>query len=79
MISEKEIQLILKIHDSTFIDLENQHPHSTQEYLLETSEQSKKVPINVSNRDYVAEIGYLKKKGDWISLAKSLHIHISES
>jgi len=69
-------QFTLKIHDVTAIDLEKQSPHDTQEYALEEGDQDKHVPIHVSDRDYLAEIGYKTDDNRWLSLAKSSHIRV---
>ena len=74
--SEGGKQLILKIHDSTDLDLDRQPSHATQEYDVAEIEQDRHVPILRSDRDYVAEIGYKTNDGRWLSLARSLHVKV---
>ncbi|MGH2414062.1 MAG: DUF4912 domain-containing protein, partial [Microcystaceae cyanobacterium] len=72
-------QLTLRVHDADNIDLDTQPAHSTQEYPCDENEWEKVVPIPVSDRDYVAEIGYLTEDSRWLRLARSLHTHIPSS
>jgi|GEM_PF-1678237 len=75
--TEGGTQLVLKIHDATDINLDQQSAHATQEYEVAETDQDQHVPIPVSNRDYVAEIGYKTLDNRWLPIAKSLHTHVS--
>ncbi|MDF5730148.1 MAG: DUF4912 domain-containing protein [Rhizonema sp. PD38] len=62
----------LRIYDVTDIDLDTQPAHNVQFYDdCDEFSQQRHVPIYVSDRDYVAEIGYVTAGGEWLSLARS--------
>lgn len=68
--------LILRIHDSTNIDIDYTSPHTTQEYACNIDQSDRYVPIMVGDRphaDYIAELGYITNTGDWLRIIRSLH------
>lgn len=69
-------QLALRIYDITDIDLNYQAPHSVQEYLCDEMAREWYLPIPVSDRDYVADIGYRCADGRWLVLARSASVRI---
>jgi len=69
-------RLALRFYDVTDIDLAYQAPHSLQQYECDEMARDWYMPIPVSDRDYVAEIGYLCNDGRWLVLARSLPVHI---
>ena len=69
-------QLALRIYDTTDIDLNAQSPHSVQEYLCDEMAREWYLPIPVSDRDYIAEIGYRAADGRWLILARSAAVRI---
>jgi uncharacterized protein len=69
-------QLALRIYDVTDIDIENQSPHSIQEYPCDELAREWYLPIPVSDRDYVIDIGYRCVDGRWLVLARSARVHI---
>lgn len=69
-------QLALRLYDVTDVDLNQQAPHSLQQYDCEELARDWYVPIPVSDRDYVAEIGYLAGDGRWLMLARSVPMRI---
>jgi hypothetical protein len=69
-------QLALRIYDVTDISIEHQAPHSIQEYLCDEMAREWYLPIPVSDRDYVADIGYRCADGRWLVLARSASIRI---
>ncbi|MEM8807014.1 MAG: DUF4912 domain-containing protein [Cyanobacteria bacterium P01_G01_bin.38] len=69
-------QLALRLYDVTDLDLANQAPHSLQQYDCNEMARSWYLPIPVSDRDYVVEIGYLAGNDDWLLLARSTPAHI---
>ena len=69
-------QLALRIYDVTDVDLNNQAPHSVQEYLCDEMAREWYLPIPVSDRDYVADIGYRCADGRWLMLARSATVSI---
>jgi phosphate transport system substrate-binding protein len=68
--------LMLRIHDATDLDIDYQPAHSTQDYVCDEGEQDKHVSIPVSDRDYVAELGYVSNDGRWLRLIRSLHVRV---
>ncbi|WP_448563760.1 DUF4912 domain-containing protein [Trichothermofontia sp.] len=69
-------QLALRLYDVTAIDMNVQPPHSIQEYPCDELAREWYVPIPMSDRDYIAEIGYRCWDGRWLVLARSLSTHI---
>ncbi|MBW4558249.1 MAG: DUF4912 domain-containing protein [Trichormus sp. ATA11-4-KO1] len=69
-------QLALRIYDVTDISLDNQSPHSIQEYPADELAREWYIPIPVSDRDYVIDIGYRAADGRWLVLARSARVHI---
>ncbi|MDJ0533160.1 MAG: DUF4912 domain-containing protein [Xenococcaceae cyanobacterium MO_207.B15] len=69
-------QLALRIYDVTDINLEHQAPHNIQEYLCDELAREWYLPIPVSDRDYVVDIGYRCGDGRWLSLARSTAVRI---
>lgn len=68
--------LILRIHDSTNIDIDGQPPHTTQEYICKIDQGDRYVPIIIGDRpyaDYIAELGYITNRGEWLRIIRSLH------
>ncbi|MFM2431222.1 MAG: hypothetical protein RLZZ511_2435 [Cyanobacteriota bacterium] len=64
-------QLALRLYDVTDIDLDYQSPHNLQEYGCEEMTREWYLPIPVSDRDYMLEIGYRSWDGCWLMLAQS--------
>ncbi|WNC59634.1 DUF4912 domain-containing protein [Thermosynechococcus sp. QS41] len=69
-------QLALRLYDATNINLDSQIPHSVQEYPCDELAREWYLPIPVSDRDYVVEIGYRCADGRWLVLARSAPVHI---
>ncbi len=69
-------QLALRIYDVTDIDINHQAPHSVQEYLCDEMAREWYLPIPVSDRDYIADIGYRCADGRWLVLARSASVSI---
>ncbi|NJM70508.1 MAG: DUF4912 domain-containing protein [Scytonema sp. RU_4_4] len=69
-------QLALRIYDVTDINLEYQSPHSIQEYPSDELAREWYLPVPVSDRDYVIDIGYRCVDGRWLVLARSAPVHV---
>jgi hypothetical protein len=69
-------QLALRIYDVTEISLEYQAPHSIQEYPCDELAREWYLPMPVSDRDYVVDIGYRCADGRWLVLARSTPVHV---
>ena len=69
-------RLALRFYDVTDIDINSQAPHSLQQYECDEMAREWYLPIPVSDRDYVVEIGYLCNDGRWLVLARSTPAHI---
>ncbi|MBF1990237.1 DUF4912 domain-containing protein [Fischerella thermalis] len=69
-------QLALRIYDVTDINLEYQSPHSIQEYPCDELAREWYLPVPVSDRDYVIDIGYRCANGRWLVLARSAPVHV---
>ncbi len=69
-------QLALRIYDVTDVSLEYQSPHSIQEYPCDELAREWYLPIPVSDRDYVVDIGYRTSDGRWVILARSAPVRV---
>lgn len=69
-------QIALRIYDVTDIDIDFQRPHSIQEYPCDELAREWYLPIPVSDRDYVADIGYRCADGRWLVLARCAPVRI---
>jgi len=69
-------QLALRIYDVSDINIEYQSPHSIQEYPADELAREWYLPVPVSDRDYVIDIGYRAADGRWLILARSTRVHI---
>ena len=69
-------QLALRMYDATDLDLNSQTPHSVQEYPCDELAREWYLAIPVSDRDYVAEIGYRTFDGRWLMLSRSAAVRI---
>ncbi|MEH1903276.1 MAG: DUF4912 domain-containing protein [Nostoc sp.] len=69
-------QLALRIYDVTDINIEYQSPHSIQEYPADELAREWYLPVPVSDRDYVIDIGYRAADGRWLVLARSARVHV---
>jgi hypothetical protein len=69
-------QLALRIYDVTDISLEYQAPHSIQEYPCDELAREWYLPMPVSDRDYVVDMGYRCADGRWLVLARSAPVRV---
>ena len=69
-------QLGLRLYDVTDLDLSYQTPQLVQEYELEPKIEEKYIAIPQSDRDYIAEIGYLTSNDHWVTIARSNRIRV---
>lgn len=69
-------QLALRLYDVTDLDINTQNPHSLQQYACDELARDWYLPIPVSDRDYITEIGYLSGTGAWLLLARSNIVRI---
>lgn len=69
-------QLSLRIYDFTNLDLNYQNPHSIQEYPCDELAREWYLPMPVSDRDYVVDIGYRCADGRWLVLARSAPVRV---
>jgi hypothetical protein len=69
-------QLSLRLYDVTDINIGQSSPHSVQEYLCDEMAREWYLPIPVSDRDYMIEIGYRCADGRYLVLARSAEVRI---
>ena len=69
-------QFALRLYDVTDLDLTVQKPHSLQQYACDEMARDWYLAIPVSDRDYMAEIGYVTAVGGWLVLARSNNVRI---
>lgn len=69
-------QIALRLYDVTDVSLAHQSPHSIQEYPSDELAREWYLPIPVSDRDYVVDIGYRCADGRWLVLARSTPVRV---
>ncbi|PSB16569.1 hypothetical protein C7B65_21210 [Phormidesmis priestleyi ULC007] len=69
-------KLVLRLYDVTDIEVNQQTPHSMQQFDCDEMARDWYLSIPVSDRDYLVEIGYLTRDGRWLMLARSTPIRI---
>ena len=69
-------KLALRFYDVTDVDMDYQNPHSVQEFECDEMGREWYLPVPVSDRDYIVEIGYLTNDGRWLMLARSNSIRV---
>jgi hypothetical protein len=74
--SQGGMQLALRLYDATDVNLEFQSPPSIQEYPCDEMAREWYLPVPVSDRDYVIDIGYRCVDGRWLLLARSATVRI---
>lgn len=65
------LRLALRFYDVTDINIDSQKPHSLQQYECDEMAREWYLPVPVSDREYMVEIGYLTGDGRWLLLARS--------
>ncbi|WP_283752408.1 DUF4912 domain-containing protein, partial [Roseofilum acuticapitatum] len=69
-------QLALRIYDVTDLNINYESPHSMQEYPCDELAREWYIPIPISDRIYVVDIGYRCADGRWLILARSSPVTI---
>jgi len=69
-------QLALRLYDVTDVNIAVSAPHSIQEYPCDELAREWYLPIPVSDRDYVIDIGYRCADGRWLILARSAPVRV---
>jgi phosphate transport system substrate-binding protein len=69
-------QLALRLYDTTDTDLSYQTPQLVQQYECEEAIENRFVAIPASDRDYMAEIGYLTSDNQWLSISRSQIVRV---
>ncbi|NJO30301.1 MAG: DUF4912 domain-containing protein [Richelia sp. SL_2_1] len=64
-------QLVLRLYDVTNVDLSYQDAKLVQQYECETTVSHRYVAIPNTDRDYIAEIGYLTTDKEWSLISRS--------
>ncbi|MEH1840392.1 MAG: DUF4912 domain-containing protein [Nostoc sp.] len=69
-------QLVVRLYDVTGIDLSYESPHLIQQYECEETTHDRLVEIPISDRDYIAEIGYVAYGEYWLFIARSAIVRV---
>lgn len=69
-------QLALRLYDVTDLIFESQGYHSLQEYPCDELSREWYLPLPVSDRAYIVEIGYRCPDGRWLMLARSASVTV---
>jgi len=69
-------RLALRFYDVTDINMAVQRPHSLQQYECDELAREWYLPVPVSDRDYLVEIGYVCTDGRWLVLARSAPVRV---
>ncbi|MBN4000984.1 DUF4912 domain-containing protein [Nostoc sp. LPT] len=69
-------QLIVRLYDVTGIDLSYQTPQLVKQYESEETVNDGSIEIPRSDRDYIAEIGYIADGDRWLFIARSAIVRV---
>lgn len=69
-------QIALRLYDITDLNLDEQSPHNLQEFPCDELAREWYLPVPVSDRDYMLEIGYRCADGRWLVLATSAPVRV---
>jgi Domain of unknown function (DUF4912) len=69
-------KLALRLYDVTGLDLSYQTPHSVQQFDCGELARDQDIPVSESDRDYIAEIGYLTADQRWLRMARSATVRV---
>jgi phosphate transport system substrate-binding protein len=69
-------KLALRVADTTGIDLDQQSAHRLQQYDCNDQSPDLHISIPQSDRDYVAELGYVTQDDRWLRIARSASVHV---
>lgn len=69
-------QLAVRLYDVTDIDLSYQTPQLVQQYECDEATSDRFVAIPASDRDYMAEVGYIASEEGWLLLARSATVRV---
>ncbi|BAY22569.1 hypothetical protein NIES2100_23320 [Calothrix sp. NIES-2100] len=75
-IQDSSSRLALRLFDVTDMDLSYQSPHLVQEYECDTTAHDRFVEIPKSDRNYIAEIGYVTEGDRWVKIAHSAIVRV---
>lgn len=68
--------LQLRLYDVTGLEDDREDPRDMQQFDCDVDMQDFHIPVAVDERDYVAEVGYLSKEQEWLTLARSAAVHV---
>ncbi|GAB4331103.1 MAG: hypothetical protein OHK0047_18750 [Leptolyngbyaceae cyanobacterium] len=69
--------LKVRLHDVTDVPgLDGQTPHKVQEFSCSENVQDLHIPVDVDDRTYAAELGYVTNTGEWLRIAHSDPVHV---
>lgn len=69
-------QLVLRLHDITGLDPDQLLPPAIQQLNCADLDQDRHLVLPATDRDYVAEVGYLTGDGQWLKLARSNAVRV---
>ncbi|OUC16202.1 MAG: hypothetical protein B0A82_02800 [Alkalinema sp. CACIAM 70d] len=70
------IDLALRLYDVTGVDPNQSVLENFYQYDCSELTQELRIEVPVPDRDYVVEVGYLDRSGEWIDVARSMSVHI---
>ncbi|AGY60280.1 DUF4912 domain-containing protein [Gloeobacter kilaueensis] len=69
-------QLSLRLYDVTDLSFNGYNSHSVQEFPIDELAREWYLPISISDRDFVVDIGYRAADSRWLVLARSASVRI---
>jgi len=69
-------QLALRLYDVTDVYFDGFNAHSVQEFPIDELAREWYLPIPVSDRDFIVDIGYRTADGRWLVLARSASVKV---
>lgn len=69
-------QLALRLHDVTDVYFDGYNAHSVQEFPIDELAREWYLPLPVSDRDFIVDVGYRTGDGRWLVLARSASVKV---
>lgn len=74
-INEKKLKSVLRVYDVTYIIFNRNNAHKSWDYELNTDTRNYYINVPFADASYIAEIGYIDEKGEFIPVLRSNSVH----
>ncbi len=74
-INEKKLKSVLRVYDVTYIIFNRNNAHKSWDYELNADTRNYYINVPFADASYIAEIGYIDEKGEFIPVLRSNSVH----